>query len=216
MTRACLLSDDLVELSFDSQAAAEAAAGRFREEGAWLEVVTGVNTVTVQFDCLGIEPTEALALLSELRDEPLGHRQDLETAEIPVCYSADMAPDLEAVCRHLGIDADELVRLHTSSRHHVRMLGFAPGFAYVDGLDPRLDVPRHETPRQSVPAGSVAIAGGQTGIYSLASPGGWQVIGRTPTPLFDANRRPPTLLQPGQPIRFHPISVDEFEALRQG
>ncbi len=216
MTQARLLSDDLVELEFDTQAAAEAAAGRLRADGVWLDVVTGINTVTAQFDCLAVEPAEALARLTALRDDLPGHNPVLEAADIPVCYSADLAPDLEAVCRHLDIDTDELARLHTSSPHQVRMLGFAPGFAYVDGLDPKLDMPRHERPRQSVPAGSVAIAGGQTGIYSLASPGGWQVIGRTPTPLFDPSETPPMLIRPGQPVRFRAISVEEFEALRAG
>ncbi|MDJ0917527.1 MAG: 5-oxoprolinase subunit PxpB [Woeseiaceae bacterium] len=213
MKPARLLSDDLVEMEFPSQAFAEAVASRMREEGGWLEVVTGIDTLTVQFDCLQTEPDQVLERLSSLSREAPEQGQRQEAFELPVCYSPDIAPDLESVCQHLNIDVDALIRLHTATEHEVRLLGFAPGFVYIDGLDSSLNVPRHEIPRQSVPAGSVAIAGSQTGIYSLASPGGWQVIGRTPVALFDPAVSPPNLLQPGRPIRFRPISVDEYEAL---
>ncbi len=213
MKPARLVSDDLIELEFRSQALAETVAARLREEGGWLEVVTGINSLTLQFDCLQIRPEEALARVADLGAETNGQQQAQEAFELPVCYSVDIAPDLDAVCQHLEIDVDELIRLHTSTEHEVRLLGFAPGFAYIDGLDSSLDVPRHEIPRQRVPAGSVAIAGSQTGIYSLASPGGWQVIGRTPVTLFDPAASPPNRLQPGRRVRFRPISVDEYEAL---
>ncbi len=213
MKPARLVSDDLIELEFQSQALAEAVAARMREEGGWLEVVTGINTLTVQFDCLQAGPEEVLARVADLSVDTKGQEQVKEAFELPVCYSADIAPDLEAVCEHLDVDVDELIRLHTSTEHEVRLLGFAPGFAYIDGLDTSLHVPRHEIPRQRVPAGSVAIAGSQTGIYSLASPGGWQVIGRTPVTLFDPAASPPNQLQPGRRVRFRPISVDEYEAL---
>ncbi len=215
MKTARLVSDDLIELEFQSQALAEAVAARMREDGDWLEVVTGINTLTAQFDCLRTEPEEALERVSTLGAEAAAPKSVQEPFELPVCYSTDIAPDLAAVCKRLDIDVDELIRLHTSTPHEVRLLGFAPGFAYVDGLDSRLDVPRHEVPRQKVPAGSVAIAGSQTGIYSLASPGGWQIIGRTPVVLFDPTASPPNLLQPGRQVRFRPISVDEYEASMQ-
>jgi inhibitor of KinA len=127
--------------------------------------------------------------------------------EIPVCYGGASGPDLDDVARQCGMDAHEVVTRHMESAHRVYMLGFAPGFPFIGGLDPRLFTPRRATPRTQVPAGSVAIAREQTCIYTLQSPGGWNLIGRTPTRLFDANAETPCLLGPGDAIRF--VSIDE-------
>ena len=213
MKRVRCLSDDLVEVSFDDQAATESAATRLRRDGDWLEVVTGIDTLTVQFDSLRVDVDEALRRLRALDDTPVVESAPVETLDIPVCYATAVAPDLDAVCETLALDRDTFIRLHTAARHEVRLIGFAPGFAYLDGLDSRLDVPRRAKPRQKVSAGSIAIAGGQTGIYSLQSPGGWQVIGRTPIALFDAHATPPMRLVAGQRVRFYAISVEQFESM---
>ena len=213
MTSIRCQSDDLIEITFDDQASAEAAASQLRESGDWLEVVSGINTLAAQFDSASTDPAEALARASAAISANTFEASVPETIEIPVCYAADFAPDRDAVCSRLGISPEALVRLHTSGDHRVRMLGFAPGFAYVDGLAPELDVARLEQPRQRVAPGSVAIAGNQTGIYSMSSPGGWQVIGRTPMRLFDPTRVPPMLLSPGQPLRFRPVTADEYQVL---
>lgn len=129
---------------------------------------------------------------------------------VPVCYGGDNGPDLEAVATACAMTADQVVLTHVASEHVVYMLGFAPGFPYIGGLDPRLSVPRRATPRTRIPAGSVAIARDQTVIYSFETPGGWSLIGRTPIRLFDPQADPPCRLQAGDRIRFEPIAPEEF------
>ncbi|HJU25447.1 MAG TPA: 5-oxoprolinase subunit PxpB [Rhodanobacteraceae bacterium] len=131
--------------------------------------------------------------------------------EIPVCYGGEYGPDLDAVAAHAGLAPDEVVARHTAAEYTVAMIGFAPGFPYLLGLDAALAMPRRRDPRTRVPAGSVAIGGAQTGIYPHELPGGWQLIGRTPLALFDPQREPPCLLAPGDRLRFRAIRVDEFE-----
>lgn len=126
--------------------------------------------------------------------------------EIPVRYGSVDGPDLISAAQTLGIAPEELIARHSTPRYTVAMLGFAPGFPYLLGLDPSLNLPRLATPRATVPAGSVGIGGGQTGIYPNESPGGWQLLGRTALTLFDARRDPPTLLQPGDSVRFVPVA----------
>ncbi|AHF89658.1 urea amidolyase [Opitutaceae bacterium TAV5] len=130
---------------------------------------------------------------------------------VPVCYGDDAGPDLGAVARHAGLSPDEVVALHTEARYRVAAVGFAPGFPYLLGLPAKLHVPRRSSPRARVPAGSVGIGGGQTGIYPAATPGGWQIIGKTPLTLFDPAADRPTLLEPGDRVRF--AAIPESEAL---
>ena len=137
----------------------------------------------------------------------------LATVEIPVCYGGDLGPDLEAVARHTSLTPTEVIVRHTSPTYLVHMIGFAPGFPYLGGLDARLATPRRAEPRALVPAGAVGIAGLQTGIYSLPTPGGWQLIGRTPLRLFDPGAAEPSLLHAGQHLRFVPIGEAEFQRL---
>ncbi|MBB5206695.1 5-oxoprolinase subunit PxpB [Chiayiivirga flava] len=124
------------------------------------------------------------------------------TVELHVDYGGDDGPDLDDVAAHAGLSPDEVVRRHAAGEYRVAMLGFAPGFPYLLGLDPALATPRLTTPRESVPAGSVAIGGAQTGLYPQAGPGGWRLIGRTDAVLFDPQHAPPTALQPGDRVRF--------------
>jgi KipI family sensor histidine kinase inhibitor len=133
--------------------------------------------------------------------------------EIPVCYGGSHGEDLDAAANALGIAPDELIARHSAGVYTVAMIGFAPGFPYLIGLDPALALPRLATPRTRVPAGSVAIGGAQTGIYPRESPGGWRLLGRTPLQLFDANRVSPSLLSPGDRVRFIAIDADAFARL---
>lgn len=135
-------------------------------------------------------------------DEDGSLRDDV--VDIVVRYGGDAGPDLDDVARHAGITPDEVVQRHAAGDYIVAMLGFAPGFPYLLGLDPQLATPRLGTPRADVPAGSVAIGGAQAGLYPQRSPGGWRLIGRTEAALFDPQRDPPTLLQPGDRVRFVP------------
>jgi inhibitor of KinA len=132
--------------------------------------------------------------------------------EVPVCYDEEFAPDLETVARHSGLEPTEVAARHAGARYAVRCVGFTPGFPFLGGLPPKLATPRRKSPRAAVPAGSVAIGGPQTGIYPLRSPGGWNIIGRTPLRLFDVTREPATLLRAGDRVRFVSIGREEFEA----
>jgi inhibitor of KinA len=132
------------------------------------------------------------------------------TVQIPVCYGGDYGPDLEYVAKHNGLAMDEVIHIHSSQEYIVYMIGFAPGFPYLGGMSESIATPRRETPRLSIPAGSVGIAGSQTGVYPIETPGGWQLIGRTPVRLFRPDDQQPSLLQAGDFIRFYPIKPQEF------
>ncbi|MCK6475668.1 MAG: allophanate hydrolase subunit 1 [Phycisphaerales bacterium] len=132
---------------------------------------------------------------------------------IAVCYDAAVAPDLADVARLSGLTVDRVIAEHAGSPFCVRFIGFSPGFAYLDGLSKALRVPRLESPRVRVPAGSVAIAADQAGIYPSATPGGWRIIGRSPVRMFDASRAAPSVLEPGDRVIIDPIGLDEFERL---
>jgi KipI family sensor histidine kinase inhibitor len=214
MTRATLpdpqlCGDDLISLRVDDVAAAQRLARVLRGNPAWLEVVPGMDSVVVQFDPTVVRADDALATLRvvEVPREVLPATAG-KLLRIPVHYGGDHGPDLGAVCRTLGIGREDFIRLHTQCVHHVELLGFTPGFAYLGGLDSRLQVARLPQPRQRVDAGSIGIAAGYTGLYALPGPGGWPLIGRTSLPLFDAGQDEPFRLQAGQRVRFEAAGAD--------
>ena len=132
------------------------------------------------------------------------------TIEIPVCYGGDYGQDYADVARHCGLEAPELAKRHAAGDYLVHAIGFAPGFPYLGGLAEELHIPRRATPRVSVPAGSVGIGGAQTGVYPLPTPGGWQLIGRTPLALFRPGEKEPALLRVGDRVKFRAITPEEF------
>lgn len=136
--------------------------------------------------------------------------------EIPTSYGGDFGPDLPFVAEHAGMTADEVVAIHSSADYLVYMMGFSPGFTYLGGMSERIAAPRLKTPRTAIPAGSVGIAQQQTGIYPVESPGGWQLIGRTPVMLFDPSRNPPVVVEAGDYIRFVPVTRDEYTRIEDG
>ena len=153
----------------------------------------------------------ALNVVSECLKQGLPKEAEAtRTVEVPVCYEAEFAPDLTEVAAAAKVTPDELVALHAGSEFRVLMIGFAPGHAYMGGLNPKLAVPRRAAPRPIVPAGSVAIANDQTVVYPYAISGGWNIIGRTPLAVFDAEREEPSLFAAGDRVRFKPISRAEF------
>jgi KipI family sensor histidine kinase inhibitor len=164
-----------------------------------VELVPGYRTLLVVADPGHAGSLDELAAALPTLELPPAEGVAGDPVEIPVRYDGE---DLEEVARLTGLDADEVVRRHTAPTYTVAFLGFSPGFPYLVGLDPALEVPRRDTPRTSIPAGSVGLAGTQTGIYPTASPGGWQLIGRTEVTLFDPARDPPALLAPGGRLRF--------------
>ncbi len=176
-------------------------AAALAQNGSVLSVIPGMNNLTLSFDPLRTE-AEALAQAAlALWKQPLRKQAAGRLVEIPVRYDG---PDLGDVADHCELSADEVVRRHAAAEYVVYFIGFQPGFAYLGGLDESLHTPRRAEPRTAVPAGSVGIGGAQTGIYPLATPGGWQLIGRTALPLFDPQAEPPTLLASGDRVRFVP------------
>lgn len=143
--------------------------------------------------------------------------EDNETiiTEIPVCYGGEFGPDIENIAKNAGITVDEVIKIHTSTDYLIYMLGFLPGFTYLGGLDEKIHTPRLANPRVKIPAGSVGIGGSQTGIYPLESPGGWQLMGRTPIKTYDPKRDVPILFEAGQYIRFVEISEDEYYKIEE-
>jgi inhibitor of KinA len=137
---------------------------------------------------------------------------DRRLIEIPVCYGGEYGPDLSVLAEQAQLTEQAVVQLHSGSSYRVGMIGFTPGFPYMLGLPEQLAAARKATPRSKVPAGSVGIAGMQTGIYPLETPGGWQIIGRTPLVLFNPSQSPPSLLMPGDLVRYIPITPEQFEA----
>jgi len=179
------------------------AAGMAVMEGVQ-ELIPGMNNLTLVFDPLRTDPAELAAAALALWASPPRRQALGRLVEIPVTYDG---PDLGDVAAHCGLSADEVVHRHTQGQYVVYFIGFQPGFAYLGGLDESLQTPRRAEPRLAVPAGSVGIGGAQTGIYPQATPGGWQLIGRTALALFDPRAEPPTLLAPGDRVRF--VAVPE-------
>lgn len=138
------------------------------------------------------------------------------TIEIPVCYGGEFGPDLEFVADYNGLSPQEVIDIHSSGQYLVYMIGFAPGFPYLGGMSENIAAPRRASPRLAIPAGTVGIAGNQTGVYPIETPGGWQLIGRTPMPLFKPEAESPSLLQAGDHIRFVPITAEEYLKMKEG
>ena len=181
-----------------------------------LEVLPTYCSVSIYFD----EAICQISLLKDLAQKALQKSEEEKTEStdsartitIPVCYEGqEFAPDLEKVALHAKLSKEEVIKLHSSSDYLIYMMGFLPGFPYLGGMNPQLETPRLETPRTKIPAGSVAIGGAQTGLYPVESPGGWNIIGRTPLRLFDVKRKPFFLYEAGDKIRFLPITREEFE-----
>ncbi|WP_175905240.1 5-oxoprolinase subunit PxpB [Burkholderia seminalis] len=178
---------------------------------AWpdvIDVVPGMNNLTIVFDALAATAESLTPALRDAWETADVEHADGRAVEIPVEYGGAAGPDLAAVAAHTGLPADEVVARHAAGEYVVFFVGFQPGFAYLGGLDASLHTPRRAAPRLEVPAGSVGIGGAQTGIYPATSPGGWQLIGRTSQVLFDPARPQPTLLLPGDRVRFTIAGVD--------
>jgi KipI family sensor histidine kinase inhibitor len=184
-----------------------------------LECVPAYASVLLRFDPRAWTDTNStphqaleLAVRTALGTGETSRRASREQ-EIPVCYGGACGPDLATVAQHLDLPIDAVIARHVGADYRVAMIGFAPGFPYLLGLDPALAMPRRRDPRQRVPAGSVAIGGAQTGIYPQPLPGGWQLIGRTPLRLFDVSAMAPSLLAAGDRVRLRAIDEDEFHHL---
>jgi KipI family sensor histidine kinase inhibitor len=208
------LADDSARIDVATSARVRLAAARLRgAHEALTDVVPAYASVALHYDparvhCRHEEPPhEALARWVAMRLEHSGDAgaEQCRLMEISVRYGGEHGPDLASLAEARDLSIEEVVALHTAPQYVVHFVGFVPGFAYLGGLDPRLATPRREVPRTSVPAGSVGIGGAQTGIYPIASPGGWHLIGRTDLRLFDPSREPAALLMAGDRVRFHAV-----------
>ncbi|HET8864483.1 MAG TPA: 5-oxoprolinase subunit PxpB [Gracilimonas sp.] len=177
------------------------------------DIISTYDSIALIFDRLLEEPDSeaeklqpALNGLSSEKISPQKHR-------VPVCY--ELGLDWQQVEEHTGLSRQEIIKKHSTSKYVTAMMGFIPGFIYLDGLDKKISCPRKANPRTKIPEGSVGIAGEQTGVYSQESPGGWQIIGRTPDSFFDANKEPPSQIEPGDIVEFYEISEAEFRKLKE-
>ncbi|WP_337008344.1 5-oxoprolinase subunit PxpB [Pantoea sp. AS142] len=177
---------------------------RLQSYASVLEVIPGMNNITLILRDPQQSALDAIERLQRWWEESEAQLPESRQIEIPVIYGGESGPDLAGVAEHAALMPRQVVELHSSSDYVVFFIGFQPGFPYLGGLEPRLHTPRRAEPRVSVPAGSVGIGGSQTGVYPLASPGGWQLIGQTRTALFDPLQQPPVLLRPGDRVRFVP------------
>jgi KipI family sensor histidine kinase inhibitor len=204
---------DTIDLVLNGRAHGLAAAvDRMRrngEDARFGRAVPAYASVLVPFDPVLVDPAEARRIVGRLIDEPPGDpATDLsrDVVEIPVRYGGEDGPDLADVAALNDLRPSDVVDLHTGPEYRVFFLGFAPGFAYLGPLPDRIAAPRLATPRERIPAGSVGIAGPQTAVYPFAMPGGWRIIGRTDAPMWDLGRESPSLLRPGDRVRFVPIT----------
>lgn len=217
-----IAGDSALNLEFAQAISAETSAKiRMAAENLTADPIEGVTELVPTFCSLMVYYNPLVITFDELSTKLRGKLRNVGDADlsvrkivtIPVCYGGDFGPDLPTVAEHAGISEREVIALHTGRDYLIDMLGFLPGFAYLGGLDERLHTPRLSTPRTRIEPGSVGIGGAQTGIYPLASPGGWQIIGRTPLKPYDPDRANPILYSAGEYLRFVPITPDEYVAI---
>lgn len=188
------------------------------------DIIPAYNSLTIIYDVVIIKKNDqvntAYGYMEKYLDSAFvksttANQETPKQIVIPVCYDFSLAPDINSLATLHQISVEEVIRLHSSIKYRVYMIGFLPGFAYLGTVDEKLITSRKATPRVFVPAGTVGIAGEQTGIYPFDSPGGWQLIGQTPLSMFSVEKEVPCLLQPGDEVQFYPISISEFENFKK-
>lgn len=206
--------DDLLSVTIDDSDACQQLAAHLRVNGEWIEAVAGISSCVVQFDNTRLDAADARRRLEQaIESAPETAAGDPGEIELPVCYGGEFGPDLSTVCEALGVDPERFIGLHTGGEHRVELIGFTPGFAYVGGFDTAAEVSRLAEPRLRVEAGSIGIAGGRSGVYALAGPGGWPLVGRTPVKLFDPQAEDPFRLRHGLRVRFRAIERQEYDEM---
>ncbi|MBM7570273.1 5-oxoprolinase subunit PxpB [Aquibacillus albus] len=179
----------------------------------FIEAVPAYTTITIHFDPVKMKENPYDQIISVIDHYLTRSTKDVrrkKTVKIPVCYEEEFGLDLDIVASHNQLTREQVIDIHTAKIYDVYFLGFSPGFPFLGGMDPRIATPRKKTPRLQLPAGSVGIAGSQTGVYPSTTPGGWQIIGRTPVKLLQLENPSPTLLQPGDRVQFYSISREDF------
>ncbi|MEP3226433.1 MAG: carboxyltransferase domain-containing protein [Parasphingorhabdus sp.] len=208
------ISDDWLTCPLSSIAQVQAAIEATDKQPIWQEVVGGIDTIAVQFNSAQIDPSDAADIFwQDLQNIGETAVRASTVLSIPICYDVRFAPDINGVADRLGLSITDFPAWHSQLVFTVSMLGFLPGFAYLQCDTDIVDIGRLPQPRQHVAAGSLGLIGQQNCLYSFASPGGWPIIGRTPRRLFHPAKNPPTLLKAHQRVRFDPVSMLEFEAI---
>lgn len=180
------------------------------------EVLPTYRSILIVYDPIKKEYDEIVKILDDLGNKTsLGEKEEIRIVEIPTLYGGEFGPDINFVAEHNKITVDEVIKFHTGTDYLVYMLGFTPGFTYLGGMSDRIAAPRLSSPRKKIPAGSVGIAGSQTGMYPSETPGGWQLIGRTPLKLYDPLKEPPVLLNAGDYVRYVSITEEEYTEIQK-
>ncbi|MCL1875119.1 MAG: 5-oxoprolinase subunit PxpB [Synergistaceae bacterium] len=207
-----------IDMEINARVQALRAEIESRRFSGFIETIPTYRSLAVCFDPLAAPPNLDKLLLEMA--EIAGNTSTIGEEKrklliVPACYEGDFAPDIEKVAANAGITVDEVKRRHSARDCYCYMLGFVPGYSYLGGMDESLETPRLKEPRERIPSGSVAIGGKQTGIYPIESPGGWNLIGKTPLRMFDPLRTPAIFLEAGMWVRFVPIDTSEFERLAE-
>lgn len=185
-----------------------------------VEYVPAFTSVSVIYNPLDMKSESPYEVVKVILDNIISKldfslEDEEHIVEIPVCYGGEFGQDIEQVAKINNITVDEVIKIHSEGKYLVYMIGFAPGFPYLGGMSEKIAAPRRESPRTAIPAGSVGIAGMQTGVYPIETPGGWQLIGKTPLKLFDLKRNSKSLLNAGDIVKFYPISYEEYVQLKE-
>lgn len=206
-TQIISLAEDCVEIALARADLAHRLADQLRLKGAFEAVVPGLRSVAIRFDPMTQTVSDVEAEIHKAVDQMSTETAPTTGLEltIPLRYGGATGPDFEEICARAGLSKDALITLHSSRVYPVEMVGFTPGFAYLAGLPAALQLPRRDTPRVRLPAGSVGIAGAYSGLYAMSGPGGWSIIGQTDAVLFDPDQSDPFRVTPGMSIRFVPV-----------
>lgn len=185
-----------------------------------IEYVPAFTSISIIYNPLDVNSESPYEVVKDILDKIISKlnfssMDEENIVQIPVCYGGEFGQDIEHVAKINNITVDEVIKIHSERKYLVYMIGFAPGFPYLGGMSEKISAPRRESPRTAIPAGSVGIAGMQTGVYPIETPGGWQLIGRTPLKMFDLNRNPKSLLKAGDIAKFYPISYEEYLKLKE-
>jgi len=181
-----------------------------------IDILPTYRSVLIQYDVRKISYKEVVEKLKEYENANVSKQEEeVRLIKLPTVYGSEYGPDIEFVANHNNLSVEEVIKIHTSTDYLVYMLGFIPGFTYLGGMSDKIATPRLASPRTKIEAGSVGIAGNQTGTYPTDSPGGWQIIGRTPLQLFSPESEPPVFINSGDYIRYEQISEDEFKSIKK-
>ncbi|MCI5643238.1 MAG: 5-oxoprolinase subunit PxpB [Peptoniphilus sp.] len=181
-----------------------------------LDILPTYRSILINYDPVKISYSEMVEILKGLNKSNKDNKSDeVRLIEIPTLYGKEYGPDIEFVAENANLSVDEVIKIHSGRDYLVYMMGFMPGFTYLGGLDERIATPRLKSPRLKIEPGSVGIAANQTGMYPLESPGGWQLIGRTPLKLYDDTKEPPVFIQAGDYIRYIPITKEEYDKIEE-